>query len=357
MRWISILFMIGAVAFAVFQARELIDQFVLNQATTQVQGIVTRSDAQSPRHRAHGRVWITFTYEYNGARYESERIYAADCILLMEGPKYQELAARFAAGSTVSVWVSDRAPEKGFLLKCSRAEPFAFFLLACMAVVGFGVGALPQARKMSLTPVRGVTPALWELRSASSVRARWLTKLIGGGVLLAFTLFVGIYGWVSVPQEDRNKLWLLLPAALASLCGAGYTLVSGGGLWYSRHAASMRVMVDRVRARRGEPLRIVVERSVRKSAAVQAVDVTLRCDRPVGKKYELLWSKTAQVMDAEKISAAKRDVVRAVATFVVPVEMPPTNDDEDGQPAMWSVYVHTHAKGPDPSESWEIAVD
>jgi hypothetical protein len=62
-------------------------------------------------------------------------------------------------------------------------------------------------------------------------------------------------------------------------------------------------------------------------------------------------------MDAEKISAAKRDVVRAVATFVVPVEMPPTNDDEDGQPAMWSVYVHTHAKGPDPSESWEIAVD
>lgn len=357
MRWISILFMIGAVIFAVFQARALIDQFVLNQATTQVQGIVTRSDAQSPRHRAHGRVWITFTYEYNGVRYESERIYAADCTLLMEGPKYQELAARFAAGSTVSVWVSDRAPEKGFLLKGSRAEPFAFFLLACIGMMGFGTGALPQARKASLTPVRGVTPALWELRSASSVRARWLTKLIVGGVLLALTLFVGIAGWVSVPQEDRNKLWLLLPAGLASLCGAGYVLVSGGGLWYSRHAASMRVMVDRVRARRGEPLRIVVERSVRKSAAVQAVDVTLRCDRPVGKKYALLWSKTARVMEAENISATKRDVVRAVATFVVPVEMPPTNDDEDGQPAMWSVYVHTHAKGPDPSESWEIAVD
>ncbi len=357
MRWISILFMLGAVVFAVFQARALVDQFVLNQATTQVQGIVTRSDAQSPRHRAHGRVWITFTYEYNGARYESERIYAADCILLMEGPKYQELAARFAAGSTVSVWVSDRAPEKGFLLKGSRAEPFAFFLLACIGMMGFGTGALPQARKASLTPVRGVTPALWELRSASSVRARWLTKLIVGGVLLALTLLVGISGWVSVPQEDRNKLWLLLPAGLASLCGAGYMLVSGGGLWYSRHAASMRVMVDRVRAQRGEPLRIVVKRSVRKSAAVQAVDVTLRCDRPVGQKYALLWSKTARVMEAEKISAAKRDVVRAVATFVVPVEMPPTNDDEDGQPAMWSVYVHTHAKGPDPSESWEIAVD
>ena len=67
--------------------------------------------------------------------------------------------------------------------------------------------------------------------------------------------------------------------------------------------------------------------------------------------------KQQKAKEMEKIKQAQRDVLRAKATFLVPPHMPATGVDEQFGDVAWFVQVHTHAKGPDPNESWEIVVD
>ncbi len=354
MRLMTFVIVIVAGVGAAWFGRGIWDQWRLNDTTTQVQGIVTRSKAWSPYGRSSGRVDITFTYEYNGARYESERVFAADTRMWLRGPRYQEISATFPAGSSSPVWVRDDAPGKGFLIKEYRGEPYVFFLWA-MTLLALSNATVLDRRQKAMRLVRGATPALWELRSAVSVDTRWRINVVTGGFLLMTVVIAGVHGMVTVQWD--NMLWMFGLSAIVSMYVAGDLLVSGARQWYSRDAARMRVMVDRERAPRGEPLRVVVERQVRESHSVQSVDVTLMCTRGAGKKYVPIWSETSEVMDAEKIKQAQRDVLRAKATFLVPPHMPATGVDEQFGDVAWFVQVHTRAKGPDPNESWEIVVD
>ncbi len=353
-RLIAVIFLVGGIAGAAWSARSVWEQWRLNDTATQVQGIVTRSEASSPRYRTSGHVSVSFTYEYNGVRHESERIFAANARMWLAGPRYQVISATFPAGSTPAVWVRDDAPEKGFLIKEYRAEPYVYFFWAVL-MVGAASGALVLYRRPKpMRLVRGATPALWELPSTVSVDMRWRKNVVIGGVLLAATLVVSVHGVMTV-QWDR-MWWIFALSGLCALYLAGHSLVSGVLLWYSRDAARMRVMVDRERARRGEPLRVVVERRVSQSGGVEGVDVSLACARAVGKKYVTMWSETRTVMDAERIARAQGDVVRAKATIVVAPNMPATGVDDEMGDVVWTVQVFTRAKGPDPSESWEIVV-
>lgn len=369
MRWVGLIMALAGGVLVFFMGPATWLQHHLNTTATQVEGTVSESrvhEYRGRKNRKRYRAEIAFTYDVNGVTQQSRRINAAD-YRVTGSTAATSMVARFPAGSRVQVWVSPQFEEKGFLIKEWRHEPYTFLIVG-VSVIATGIGMfLLAARKPEPEPVEGATPPLWVLPVAVSLRRRWMTWLIGGGVWIAVMIGIGAHYLAMVGWGGGHAAFSIF----AGFCATCALVAVGAGAWtfqVSRVFGDARVMMDAPQPERGRKLLVVVEQPVQAGRVVDALDVSLVCTESIvtgsGKsrhtKKREAWSELHSALQASGTASgvvSGDGVVRGAAWFELPATTLPTSDKSQTDHRYdWTLRVRTHAAGPDYKAVWPVVV-
>lgn len=196
---------VGAIGYAGYDYTQ---QSAAIEEAVAVNGTVTETDIEETGTRGvQYEVTVVFTYEYEGTRYESNRLYPTTLSPTFETEsKAQSVLAPYEQNETTTAYVEPSDPDSAFLEPRRTNGPLWLAggggLVLLLTVLN-AAGAQTPGQGTRLAPVSDRESAGGTLFGADRDRVNWLSKrvVLGGAVTFVLAL-VATVGLVATAEAD-----------------------------------------------------------------------------------------------------------------------------------------------------------
>ncbi|MCB0323618.1 MAG: DUF3592 domain-containing protein [Bdellovibrionales bacterium] len=321
------------------------------------------------------QVLAQYEYQVQVKTFTGERVTlhgGADNIGSFHQDAFQVLDRHRQSGEPFTAYVNPLDPSEAILYPSVRFGMLLLYGVFAATFGGVGIGGLVGVWYYRRAEQRRAALALRHPEQPWFHRADWLERKVksdAGAKAAVLSVVAVVIGGITapilffVPEEVAAKgNYLALIALIFPVIAAGFLWFAARSVLSWRRFRGSTLELDRVPIRPGEKLRGALRLSANLPQTLEAVELTLKCERRVtrrsGGETEVsvlpVWSESWRQVPNQTGPFAAGSSVEVERE--IPPSLPPTGEEEEGSEIMWKLEATASMAGPDLSVSFDLPV-